>query len=127
MFTNSTIGRFFILMGDINTVIRDNTTYKGTAGMSVACSQKNEYISDLFHNLSFIGKPIANDDATEAYYHISKHINWFSDLSYNHLTVYRDINVNIDEIKALFEEMKLEIEPFIDNEKLEDMISEDAI
>jgi hypothetical protein len=121
MFSNNTIGRFFNLMGAINTVIRDNTTYKGTKGMSVASSQRNEYISALFHNLSFIGVPIQNNDQTTAYFHILTHIEWFNKLTLNKLSVYKELNIDIDEIKILFQDMKIELEPKIDKNILKEL------
>lgn len=124
MFTNETIGKFFVLMGNINTEIRKNTTYSGNEGMSIACSQKNEYISDLFHNLGYIGEYMQAGDSTKVYFHILNHIEWFNDLSYTQLSIYKDVGINIADIKSLFEEMKLEVEPFIDKEELDKILEE---
>jgi hypothetical protein len=113
MFTNQTIGKFFVLMGSVNTHIRSNTTYSGNEGLSVACSQKNEYVSDLFHNLSYIGEPLQSGDANSVYDHIHHHIKWFDELTFAQLSIYKDIGINLDEVKSLFEEMRWEVEALV--------------
>ena len=103
MFTNQTIGKFFVLMGSINTHIRSNTTYSGNEGISIACSQKNEYVSDLFHNLGYIGVPLQAGDAASVYEHILNHIQWFDELTFSQLSIYKDIGIDLIEVKSLFE------------------------
>ena len=119
MFSNRTIGRFFSLMGAMNTLIRENTTYGGN--MRVANSQRNEFISDLFHNLGFIGEPIQAGNETAAYYHVQKHIDWFNALNFTQISVFKDLKIDIEEIKDLFSCMKEELEPHIKFEILEEL------